>query len=313
MSEYRILDGVVTPLVGHFDANNHNRFICDNELNRDIIISAEYNLKVTNINGISATVNTLSTTVQADINLWTRCELGDDLTLFVDITRTSGYNEYQRPVFNYKIGNLDTPLYLGTCTAWTNNYNGSGTQSILDISLKANSSNNYFLINGSQPNVSANSYITMLFVFDNITNKIHCCTVSNAERTGVYEDFKLFSSIALLNFIDEYNYWIPQALQKNEDNGYLSIVSVADVTSYVDYKEYSEYDDGNGSNPGQGQNDDNVGGDGNHDNTTDTTDDSDYYDKIMIVLLNLNHMIQTGVTVQHFIHCLKCRTLRLTI
>lgn len=278
MSEYRILDGVVTPLVGHFDANNPNRFICDNDLNTDIIIAAEYNLKVTNINGISATVNTLSTTVQPDINLWTRCPLGDDLTLFVDITRTSGYNEYQRPIFNYKLGNLDTPLNLGSCQAWTNNYNGSGTQSILDVSLKANSSNNYYLINGSQPNVSANSYITMLFVFDNVTNKIHCCTVSNAGHPGVYDDFKLFTSITLLNFIDEYNYWIPQALQKNEDNGYLSIVSVADVTSYVNYVEYSEYDDGNGSNPGQGQNDDNVGGDGNHDNSSDTTDSDDYYD-----------------------------------
>lgn len=278
MSEYRILDNTVTPLVGHFDPNNPYRFICDNELNRDIIISAEYNLKVTNINGISAAVNTLSTDVKADINLWTRCELGDDLTLFVDITRTEGYDAYQRPVFNYKIGDLDTPLNLGSCDAWSGNYDGSGSQSILDISLKPNSSNNYYLINGSQPNVSANSYITMLFVFDNITNKIHCCNVSNTELTGVYDDFKLFTSIAFLNFIDEYNYWIPQALQKNEDNGYLSIFSVADVTNYVDYKEFSEYDDGNGSNPAQGQNDDNVGGDGNHDNSSDTTDDSDYYD-----------------------------------
>ena len=278
MSEYRILDGVVTPLVGHFDANNPYRFICDNELNRDIIISAEYNLKVTNINGISATVNTLSTDVKADINIWSRCELGDDLSLFVDITRTDAYDAYQRPTFNYKIGNLDTPLDLGSCDAWSANYDGSGSQSILDISLKPNSSNNYYLINGSQPNVSANSYITMLFVFDNITNKIHCCTVSNDELTGVYDDFKLFTSVAFVNFIDEYNYWIPQALQKNEDNGYLSIVSVADVSSYVNYVEYSEYDDGNGSNPGQGQNDDNVGGDGNHDNSSDTTDDSDYYD-----------------------------------
>lgn len=278
MSEYRILDGVVTPLVGHFDANNPNRFICDDELTSDLIIKAEYNLKVTNINGISATVNTLSTTVQPDINLWTRCSLGDDLTLFVDITRTSGYNEYQRPIFNYKLGNLDTPLNLGSCQAWTNNYNGSGTQSILDVSLKANSSNNYYLINGSQPNVSANSYITMLFVFDNVTNKIHCCTVSNAGHTGVYDDFKLFTSITLLNFIDEYNYWIPQALQKNEDNGYLSILSVADVTSYVVYAPYSEYDDGNGSNPSQGQNDENVGGDGSHDNSSDDLDSNDYND-----------------------------------
>lgn len=278
MSEYRILNGVVTPLVGHFDANNPYRFICDNELNRDMIISAEYNLKVTNINGISATVNTLPTSVPADINLWTRCELGDDLTLFVAITRSEGYDAYQRPTFNYKIGNLDTPLNLGSCNAWDNNYDGSGSQSILDISLTPNSSNNYYLINGSQPNVSANSYITMLFVFDNITNKIHCCTVSNDELTGVYDDFKLFTSIEFVNFIDEYNYWIPQALQKNEDNGYLSILSVADVTNYVNYVEYSEYDDGNGSNPGQGQNDENVGGDGNHDNSSDTTDSSDYYD-----------------------------------
>lgn len=278
MAEYKILDGVVTPLVGHFDSNNPYRFICDNELNRDIIISAEYNLKVTNINGISATVNTLSTDVKADINLWSQCKLGDDLTLFVDITRTGGYDAYQRPKFYYKIGNLDTPISLGNCVAWSNMYDGSGSESILDISLKPDSSNNYYLINGSQPNVSANSYITMLFVFDSITNKIHCCTVSNAELTGVYDDFKVFSSDAYVNFIDEYNYWIPQALQKNEDNGYLSIVSVADVTNYVNYKEHSEYDDGNGSNPGQGQNDDNVGGDGNHDNTSDTTDDSDYYD-----------------------------------
>lgn len=276
MSEYRILDNTVTPLVGHFDPNNIYRFICDNELNRDIIISAEYNLKVTNINGINATVNTLSRDVKADINLWTRCELGDDLTLFVDITRTGGYDEYQRPVFNYKIGNLDTPLNLGSCDAWSGNYNGSGSQSILDISLKPNSSNNYYLINGSQPNVSANSYITMLFVFDNITNKIHCCTVTNAERTGVYEDFKLFTSIGFLNFIDEYNYWIPQALQKNEDNGYLSIISRADVTPYVNYVEYSEYDDGNGSNPSNPQDDDNRGGDGNHDNSSDTLNSNDY-------------------------------------
>lgn len=276
MAEYRILDGVVTPLVGHFDPNNPYRFICDNELNRDIIISAEYNLKVTNINGISATVNTLSTDVKADINLWTGCKLGDDLTLFVDITRTDGYDAYQRPIFNYKIGDLDTPLNLGSCDAWSGNYDGSGSQSILDISLKPNSSNNYYLINGSQPNVSANSYITMLFVFDNITNKIHCCNVSNDELTGVYDNFKLFTSIEFLNFIDEYNYWIPQALQKNEDNGYLSIVSVADVTNYVDYKEFSEYDDGNGSNPAQAQNDDNVGGDGTHDNSSDDLDANDY-------------------------------------
>lgn len=277
-NEYRILDGVVTPLVGHFDANNPNRFICDNEINTDIIISAEYNLKVTNINGISATVNTLPTTNQPDINLWTRCPLGDDLTLFVDITRTSGYNESQRPQFSYQIGNLDRPIYLGWCEAWSNFYDGSGSQSILEVSLKPNSSNNYYLINGSQPNVSPNSYITLLFVFDNVTNKIHCCTISNDELSGVYDDFKLFGSQEYLNFIDEYNYWIPQALQKNEDNGYLSIKSWADVTSYVNYIEYSDNDDGNGSNPGQGQNDDNVGGDGNHDNSSDTMDSNDYYD-----------------------------------
>lgn len=276
MSEYRILDNTVTPLVGHFDVNNPNRFICDEELTSELLIKAEYNLKVSNINGISATVNTLSTSVQADINLWTRCILGDDLSLFVDITRTGGYDQYQRPIFNYQIGNIDTPLNLGNCRAWSNMYDGSGSQSVLDVSLKANSSNNYYLINGTQPNVSANSYITMLFVFDNVTNKIHCCTVSNAELTGVYEDFKLFSSQSFLNFIDEYNYWIPQALQKNDDNGYLSIISVADVTNYVNYVEYTEYDDGNGSNPAQGQNDDNVGGDGSRDNTSDDLDSNDY-------------------------------------
>lgn len=277
MSEYRILNDTVTPLVGHFQ--DLYKFVCDEGLNMNRLLSATVKFKVGNINGLDNTVNSLPTTVDNNLNNWQKFTLGDNLDFFVYLTRTDGYYNYQEPIYNYKIGNIDSPINLSHCEAWGNNYNVGGGKKIKDVDLKASSNNEYYTLNHYQPQISNNAYITWLAVYDNVDNKIYLCEPTNDDALGILTDFKIASSPHLLNFIDEYAYNYPNLLDKNVDNEFLSIKSTCDITPYVDYKEYTEYDDGNGSNPGQGQNDDNVGGDGNHDNSSDTTDSSDYYDE----------------------------------
>lgn len=277
MTEYRILDNTVTPLVGHF--KDPTKFVCDAELNMNMLQNATVKFKVGNINGRTNTINSLPTTAAADLNNWQKFNLGDNLDFFVYLTRTEGYYNYQAPIYNYKIGSLDSPINLGHCSAWTNNYNVGGDKNIKDVDLQASSDNEFYKLKHYQPQISNNAYITWLAVYDNVVNKIYLCEPYNGDKLGILTDFKLASSYELLNFIDDYDYNYPNLLDKNLDNGFLSIIATAEITPYVDYKEYSEYDDGNGSNPGQGQNDENIGGDGNHDNSSDTTDSSDYYDE----------------------------------
>lgn len=277
MAEYRILDNTVKPLVGHF--KDSYKFVCDEELNMDLLQKATLKFKVKNIEGRTKTVDTLPTTVDADLHKWQKFRLGDNLDFFVYLTRTEANYYSLAPVYNYKIGSLDSAIDLGNCVAWTGNYNVGGAKNIKDVDLKASSDNEYYTLNHYQPQISDNAYITWIAVYDNVVKKIYLCEPSNSNHLGVFTDFKQASSIKLLNFIDDYSYNYPNLLDKNLARGFLSIVSRADITPYVDYEEYSEYDDGNGSNPGQGQNDDNVGGDGNHDNSSDTTDSSDYYNE----------------------------------
>ena len=276
MSEYRVLDNTVTPLVGHFQ--DPYKFVCDEELNTIILYTATVKFKVKNINGRTNTVNSLNTTVDDNLNNWQKFTLGDNLDFFVYLTRTDAYYAVQAPIYNYKIGSLDSPIDLGRCVAWTGNYNVGGGKNIKDVDLQASSDNEFYNLNKYQPQISDNAYISWIAVYDNVVNKIYLCEPYNGTHLGVFTDFKQATSLHLLNFIDDFGYNYPNLLDKNLDRGFLSIKATAEITPYVDYKEYSEYDDGNGSNPGQGQNDDNVGGDGNHDNTTDTTDSSDYYD-----------------------------------
>ena len=277
MAENRILDNTVTPLVGHFQ--DFYKFVCDEELNMDILQKATVKFKAANINGRTNTVNSLPTTLDNDLNNWQKFTLGDNLDFFVYLTRDDAYYAYQYPIYNYKIGSLDTPLNLGNCKAVNANYNIGGGKNIKDVDLKATSNNEYYTLNKYQPQISKDAYISWFAVYDNVVNKIYLCEPTNNDKLGILTDFKLASSNYLLNFIDDFEYNYPNLLDKNLDNGFLSIRSRAEITQYVDYKEYSEYDDGNGSNPGQGQNDDNVGGDGNHDNRSDTTDSSDYYNE----------------------------------
>ena len=281
MSEYRILNNTVTPLVGHFKNPNifPTKFVCDEELNMNTLKKATVKFKVGNINGRTNTVNTLPTKSDVDLNNWQKFTLGDNLDFFVYLTRTDGYYNAQAPVYCYKIGSLDSPINLGDCEAWSNNYNVGGGKNIKDVDLKESSNNEFYTLNHYQPQISNNAYISWLAVYDNVVNKIYLCEPTNSDKLGVLTDFKIAESMSLLNFIDDYDYNYTNLLDKNLDNGFLSIRGTAEITPYVDYKEYSEYDDGNGSNPGQGQNDDNVGGDGNHDNSSDTTDSSDYYDE----------------------------------
>ena len=277
MSEYRILDDTVTPLVGHFQ--DYNKFVCDEQLNMNMLLNATVKFKVGNINGRDNYVNTLPTTVDDDLNNWQKFGLGDNLDFFVYLTRTDAYYNYQEPRYHYKIGSLDSPINLGRCKAWSNNYNVGGGKKIKDVDLKESSNNEYYKLNHAQPQISDNAYITWLAVYDNVVKKIYLCEPINDDKLGILTDFKIASSEFFLNFIDDYNYNYVNLLDKNLDNKFLSIKSTCDITSYVNYEEYTEYDDGNGSNPGQGQNDDNVGGDGNHDNSSDTTDSSDYYNE----------------------------------
>ena len=277
MSEYRILDNTVTPLVGHFQ--DVSKFVCAEELNMNKLLNATLKFKVENINGRGNIVNSLPTDVDNNLNNWQKFTLGDNLDFFVYLTRTNGYYNYQAPIYNYKIGSLDSPINLSHCVAWTNNYNVGGGKKIKDVDLKAASNNEFYTLNHYQPQISNNAYITWLAVYDNVDNKIYLCEPTNLDDLGILTDFKLASSNDLLNFIDDSEYNYPNLLDKNLDNKFLSIKATCDITQYVDYKEYSEYDDGNGSNPGQGQNDANVGGDGNHDNSSDTTDSSDYYNE----------------------------------
>ncbi len=277
MSEYRILDNTVKPLVGHF--KDPYKFVCDDELNMDMLQKATVKFKVKDINGRTKTIDTLNTTLEGDLNKWQKFPLGDNLDFFVYLTRTEAYYYAQAPIYNYKIGSLDSPIDLGSCEAWTANYNVGGAKNIKDVDLQASSDNEYYTLNHYQPRISDNAYISWIAVYDNSVNKIYLCEPSNINHLGVFTDFKEASSIKFLNFIDGYDYNYPNLLDKNLDRGFLSIQSTAEITPYVDYKEYSEYDDGNGSNPGQMQNDDNVGGEGNHDNSSDTTDSSDYYNE----------------------------------
>lgn len=277
MSEYRILDNTVTPLVGHFQ--DLYKFVCDEELNMNALKKATVKFKVGNIYGRDNTIDTLPTTVDNNLNNWQQFTLGDNLDFFVYLTRTNGYYNYQEPIYNYKIGSLDSPLNLGNCYGWGNNYNVGGGKAIKDVDLKQTSNNEYYTLKHYQPQISNYACISWIAVYDNVVNKIYLCEPTNADSLGILTDFKLAASDHLLNFIDDYDYNYPNLLDKNLDNEFLSIKSTAEITQYVDYKEYSEYDDGNGSNPGQGQNDENVGGDGNHDNSSDTIDSSDYYNE----------------------------------
>lgn len=277
MSEYRILNDTVTPLVGHFQ--DIRKFVCDEELNMNTLLNATVKFKVGAINGRDNTVNSLPTTLDANLNNWQKFTLGDNLDFFVYLTRTDGYYNYQAPIYNYKIGSLDSPINLSHCEAWSNNYNVGGGKNIKDVDLKETSNNEFYTLNHYQPQISNNAYISWIAVYDNVGNKIYLCEPTNDDNLGILTDFKLASDDHLLNFIDDYKYNYPNLLDKNLDNEFLSIKSTADITPYVDYKEFTEYDDGNGSNPGQGQNDENVGGDGNHDNSSDTTDSSDYYNE----------------------------------
>lgn len=281
MSEYRILNDTVTPLVGHFlkPYSLPANFVCDEELNMNKLLSATLKFKVGQINGRDNTVDSLPTTVDTNLNTWQKFGLGDNLDFFVYLTRTNGYYTNQTPIYTYKIGSLDSPINLSHCTAWSNNYNVGGSKKIKDIDLKASSDNEYYKLNKHQPQISNNAYISWIAVYDNVAKKIYLCEPTNEDKLGILTDFKIASDDHLLNFIDDYNYNYPNLLDKNLDNKFLSIRATAEITQFVDYKEYSEYDDGNGSNPGQGQNDDNVGGDGNHDNSSDTTDSSDYYNE----------------------------------
>lgn len=277
MSEYRILDNTVKPLVGHF--KDPYKFVCNDELNMETLQKATVKFRVGEIRGRTKTVNSLPTTVDSDLNFWKKFRLGDNLDFFVYLTRTNDPYAVQAPLYNYKIGSIDSAIDLGSCKAWSGNYNVGGGKNIKDVDLKASSDNEYYTLNHYQPQISDNAYITWIAVYDNVVKKIYLCEPSNSDHLGVFTDFKQASSNKLLNFIDDYSYNYPNLLDKNLARGFLSIVSRADITPYVDYEEYSEYDDGNGSNPGQGQNDDNVGGDGNHDNSSDTTGSSDYYNE----------------------------------
>lgn len=277
MAENRILDNTVTPLVGHFQ--DPIKFVCDEELNMNMLLNATIKFKVGQINGRTNTINSLPTDVDNNLNNWQKFTLGDNLDFFVYLTRTDAYYNYQAPIYNYKIGSLDSPLDLGNCTAWSNNYNVGGGINIKDVDLKESSNNEFYTLKHYQPQISNNACITWIAVYDNVVNKIYLCEPTNYDNLGILTDFKIASTDHLLNFIDDFDYNYPNLLDKNLDDEFLSIIATAEITPYVDYKEYSEYDDGNGSNPGQGQNDDNVGGDGNHDNSSDTTDSSDYYNE----------------------------------
>ena len=281
MSEYRILDNTVTPLVGHFQDTPlfPSKFVCDEELNMNKLLNATVKFKVGIINGRDNTVNSLPTSVASDLNTWQKFPLGDNLDFFVYLTRTDGYYNAQYPIYNYKIGSLDSPINLGHCEAWSNNYNVGGGKKIKDVDLKSTSNNEFYKLNKYQPQISNNAYISWLAVYDNVVKKIYLCEPTNSDNLGILTDFKIASSDFLLNFIDDYDYNYANLLDKNLDNKFLSIKATAEITPYVNYEEYSEYDDGNGSNPGQSQNDENVGGDGNHDNSSDTTDSSDYYNE----------------------------------
>lgn len=277
MAEYRILDNTVKPLVGHFQ--DPYKFVCDEEPNMDALQKATVKFKVKNIEGRTNFIDTLPTTLDPDLNRWQKFTLGDNLDFFVYLTRTEAYYYSQAPIYNYKIGSVDSPIDLGRCVAWTGNYNVGGGKKIKDVDLQASSDNEYYTLNHHQPQISDIACISWIAVYDNVVNKIYLCEPSNLSHLGVFTDFKRASSIKLLNFIDGYDYNYPNLLDKNLDRGFLSIIATAEITSYVNYEEYSEYDDGNGSNPGQGQNDENVGGDGTHDNSSDTTGSSDYYNE----------------------------------
>lgn len=277
MSEYRILDNTVKPLVGHFQ--DLYKFVCDEELNMDMLRKATVKFKVGNIYGRDNTIDTLPTTIDNNLNNWQQFTLGDNLDFFVYLTRTDAYYNYQAPIYNYKIGSIDSPITLGSCVAWSANYNVGGGKAIKDVDLKQTSNNEYYTLKHYQPQISNNASISWIAVYDNVVNKIYLCEPTNVDELGILTDFKLADSMFLLNFIDDYDYNYPNLLDKNLDNEFLSIKAKCEITPYVDYKEYSEYDDGNGSNPGQGQNDENVGGDGNHDNSSDSTDSSDYYNE----------------------------------
>ena len=81
------------------------------------------------------------------------------LDFFVYLTRTDAYYDYQAPIYNYKIGSLDSPINLSHCKAWSNNYNVGGGKNIKDVDLKATSDNEYYKLKKYQPQISNNAYI----------------------------------------------------------------------------------------------------------------------------------------------------------
>ena len=227
MSENRILDNTVTPLVGHF--KDPYKFVCDEELNMNKLQNATVKFKVGNINGRTNYVNSLPTTVDEDLNNWQKFTLGDNLDFFVYLTRTDGYYNYQAPIYNYRIGSLDSPINLGQCEAWSNDYNVGGDKNIKDVDLQASSNNEFYTLKHYQPQISNNAYITWIAVYDNLVNKIYLCEPTNVDDLGILTDFKIASSDHLLNFIDDFDYNYPNLLDKNLDNEFLSIISTADI------------------------------------------------------------------------------------
>ena len=278
-THYRILNGSVEPIRGHFESDGITFTLEDPTAIDFASWELSYKrVKISELDGISVELTDLPYKSQPDNYRY--YELGDRLKLgyqwFSQFTTPSSYSDLSVFLSLTETEN-NTHIKEVTRCARYNNYTHGYDETIAGVTL--DSSGEYYNANNSNYRMM-DAYIMLMFVFDTNTNKIYQIPYLDGSASSDLTDFQNSFYWFAIGPLYEYLYsGFDLSQQLNNGAVKLSNSNVKiDVSNYVDYVEYSEYDDGNGSNPAQGQNDDNVGGDGNHDNTTDTTDSSDYYD-----------------------------------
>ena len=279
MSHYRILDGKVEPIRGHFESDGYTFTLEDPQIGITPWRMSFLEIPINKLGNIAMQVTDLPYKTQPDNYSFE--EMGDNLQLgYQWYTDSTSPNSDTTPciflALNETINNTNIKEVSRMC--WSNFYNHGFNLTISDVTTQ--SAGEYY--NETSTNISlGNAILLFQFVYDTQSEKVYQIPYWYGVAESALTDLK--SDIWQLGIGHDYDYLFPKFESSiTINNGSVLITNAAvkiDVTAYVNYVEYSEYDDGNGSNPSQGQNDDNVGGDGNHDNSSDTTDSSDYYDK----------------------------------
>lgn len=275
-SHYRILDGKVEPIRGHFESDGYTFTLEDPQIGISPWRMSFLEIPINKLGNIAMQVTDLPYKTEADN--WSFEEMGDNLQLgYQWYSKSTSPNSYSTPsiflALNEKINNTNIKEVSRSC--WSNYYSHGYNLTISDVTTQ--SAGEYYT--ETNTNISlGNSILLFQFVYDTQSEKVYQIPYWYGVAGSALTDLE--SNIFQLGIGHDYDYLFPKfEASISINNGAVLIDNATvklDVTPYVNYVEYSEYDDGNGSNPAQGQNDDNVGGDGSHDNSSDDLDSSDY-------------------------------------